>query len=403
MNLVANTSFFNEMSSGTFMAGIGAAYGLSGNGIVLSTGDVTDYVNGPNLSGTQTTSFGTLASPAQELLLDPITGGLRDHSDVTQLDIEFDLQPGYDTLFFELVFGSEEFPEFQNTGLIDGFGIYLNGTNIANFNGSPVNVDHPDFAAIAGTELDGVLAPGGNPRLMFSAPLSDGQIDNVITFIIADSFDPAGGFIDNTVDSTVFISSLGGTLPGMPPTPLPPPTMAEIVPATMTGGDGDDTLYGGDGDDTLYGEAGNDTLYGGSGQDLLYGGDGNDILYGSDNFDELYGGNGDDILDGGDGKDQLYGGSGHDIFIARPGDGSDGFITTSAIHDFEDGVDKIRLDGGLNFSNLSIAQGTKGSFYAGGYIHYYDYTGHTLLRAGNEYLFMMLDTHHSDISAEDFN
>ena len=69
---------------------------------------------------------------------------------------------------------------------------------------------------------------------------------------------------------------------------------------------------------------------------------------------DFIGGNGDDILDGGDGKDQLYGGSGHDIFIARPGDGSDGFITTSAIHDFEDGVDKIRLDGGLNFSNLSI-------------------------------------------------
>ena len=172
---------------------------------------------------------------------------------------------------------------------------------------------------------------------------------------------------------------------------------------TLYAGPGNDILYGLGGRDLLYGEAGNDIIDGGSGQDKLYGGDDNDTLYGSDSFDELYGGNGDDILDGGDVKGQLYGGSGHDIFIARPGDGSDGFITTSAIHDFEDGVDKIRLDGGLNFSNLSITQGTQGSFYAGGYIHYYDYTGHTLLRAGNEYLFVILDTHHSDISAEDFN
>ena len=172
---------------------------------------------------------------------------------------------------------------------------------------------------------------------------------------------------------------------------------------TLYGGDGDDTLYGGDGDDTLYGEAGNDTLYGGSGQDLLYGGDGNDILYGSDNFDELYGGSGDDILDAGDGKDQLYGGSGSDIFITRKGDGSDGFTRTSVIHDFEDGIDKIHLDDDLTFSDLSITQGTQGSFSVAGYTFYYDNRDHTLLRAGSEYLFMILDTDHSTISAEDFN
>ena len=182
-------------------------------------------------------------------------------------------------------------------------------------------------------------------------------------------------------------------------------TDQNIDPADITSniGEGDDTLYGGDGDDTLYGEAGNDTLYGGSGQDLLYGGDGNDILYGSDNFDELYGGSGDDILDAGEGKDQLYGGSGSDIFITRKGDGSDGFTRTSVIHDFEDGIDKIHLDDDLTFSDLSITQGTQGSFSAGGYTFYYDYRNHALLRAGSEYLFMILDTDHSNISAEDFN
>ncbi|MGY8809350.1 MAG: hypothetical protein ACKVLG_05345, partial [Fidelibacterota bacterium] len=86
----------------------------------------------------------------------------------------------------------------------------------------------------------------------------------------------------------------------------------------------------------------------------------------------------------------------------RPGDGSDGFITTSTIHDFEDGVDKIRLEGDLSFSNVSIAQGTQGSFSAGGYTFYYDYRSHTLVSANNEYLFTITDTNHSTISSADF-
>ena len=172
---------------------------------------------------------------------------------------------------------------------------------------------------------------------------------------------------------------------------------------TLSGGAGNDIIYGLGGRDILYGQAGNDIIDGGSGQDMIYGGAGNDILYGSDGSDELYGENGDDILDGGDGKDQLYGGSGHDIFVTRRGDGSSGFITTSAIYDFEDGIDKIRLDDDLSFSGLSVAQGTQGSFSAGGYITHYDYTNHTLLRAGSEYLFVILNTDPSNISAEDFD
>ena len=172
---------------------------------------------------------------------------------------------------------------------------------------------------------------------------------------------------------------------------------------TLYAGSGDDAVWGLDGDDVLYGEAGDDIIDGGRGGDKLYGGDDNDVLYGSDNFDELYGEDGDDILDGGDGKDRLYGGNGNDIFIGRSGDGSDGFIGANVLYDFEDGVDKIRLEGGLNFSNLSITQGTQGSFSVGGYTFYYDYRNHTLVKGiGSEYLFTIIDTQHSTISSEDF-
>ena len=171
---------------------------------------------------------------------------------------------------------------------------------------------------------------------------------------------------------------------------------------TLYAGSGDDVLYGLAGEDVLYGEAGNDIIDGGAQGDKLYGGDGNDILYGSDNFDELYGEDGDDIIDGGDGKDRLYGGNGNDIFIGRPGDGSDGFLTTNVLYDFEDGVDKIRLEGGLNFSNLSITQGTKGSVTVAGYTFHYDFRNHTLVKAGSEYLFTITDTQHNTLTSEDF-
>ena len=172
---------------------------------------------------------------------------------------------------------------------------------------------------------------------------------------------------------------------------------------TIYAGLGDDFIYALGGADLIYGEGGNDTIAGGFGGDKIYGGNGNDILSGSNNFDELYGGNGDDILDGGDGKDRLYGGNGNDVFVARPGDGSDGFLTTNVLYDFEDGVDKIRLDGGLNFSNLSITQGTAGSYIVAGRRFYYDYTNHTLIKAGSEYMFTVADTQHSAMSADDFN
>ena len=171
---------------------------------------------------------------------------------------------------------------------------------------------------------------------------------------------------------------------------------------TLYAGSGDDVLYGLEGEDVLYGEAGNDIIDGGAQGDKLYGGDGNDILYGSDNFDELYGEDGDDIIDGGDGKDRLYGGNGNDIFIGRPGDGSGGFLTTNVLLDFEDGVDKIRLEGGLNFSNLSITQGTQGSVTVAGYTIHYDFRNHTLVKAGSEYLFTIIDTQHNTLTSEDF-
>lgn len=213
-----------ETSSGTYTNASGT-YGIGG-GIVLSTGAVEErsyfdsgagatvtlpgYGDGPNTLDDNTTVFFTLApvqvgipaTPAQESLLDPITTvgtDTFDHFDVTELLVHFDMQQGFDQVRFNVVFGSEEYPEYVSDGYFDGFGMFLNGTNVAFVRALPVNITHPDMDEIVGTELDGVLAPGGSPLLTFGGPVN--ATGNTLRFIIGDRDDPI-------LDSTVYVSGL---------------------------------------------------------------------------------------------------------------------------------------------------------------------------------------------------
>ena len=162
----------------------------------MSTGDVADYSDGVSNSSSNTTEFNVAATTAQELLLDPITGGAFNHNDVTQIDIIFDVDNATDKIFFNVVFGSEE------------------------FDGDPININHPQMTFLAGTELDGVLDPAGAGSVMeFSTDILAGSTDNKLTFILADSGDSA-------LDSTVYISGLGNVAP-------PPSTGTVPTPGTL--------------------------------------------------------------------------------------------------------------------------------------------------------------------------
>lgn len=189
---------YNSVSTGTFTNGSGT-YGI-GDGIVLSTGDVANYGDSLNSSGNFSTSYGVAASPDRKELLDSITGPY-EHFDISQLDFTFDLLPGYDTVQFDLVFGSEEFPEYAHTMFNDGFGIYLNGENVAFVSDLPINISHPAVQFVAGTELDGVLAPDGNPVVTFTSYIGANAGTNTFSIIIADTSDAA-------LDTTVFLSTL---------------------------------------------------------------------------------------------------------------------------------------------------------------------------------------------------
>jgi len=217
-----------ETSSGTFTNSSGT-YGI-GPGIVLTTGAVEErsytdveinvtetlsgYGDGPNRVPDNSTAYldpitfaEQSATAEQEALLQPISSF--PHFDVTELIVNFDVQAGYDRVAFNVAYGTDEYVEFKNSDFIDIFAVFLNGTNIAFINGNKFNVDHPDFAAVTGTELDGLLAPGGNPLLTLSGGVNPGA--NSLRFIIADTG-------DSILDSTVYLSGLTGVAV----VPLPP-------------------------------------------------------------------------------------------------------------------------------------------------------------------------------------
>lgn len=215
-------------SWGTY-TNVSGTYGI-GSGIIISTGKASDYGDGPNSVPDNSTNFGTPATISQSGLLAPI-GGAGTYHDVTEIDVNFNLDATHDTVFFNVVFGSEEFPDFVGFDFIDGFGLLVNGTNIAFVGGLPVNINNPAFTPIAGTELNGVLAPGGLPAVTFSKTVGFGATNNTLQFVIADKSD--GNF-----DSTAYFAGLGGVAPssgGTTPSSVPEPASLALLSTLVIG------------------------------------------------------------------------------------------------------------------------------------------------------------------------
>lgn len=205
-----------SQSWGTY-TNVSGTYGI-GPGVIISTGQVKDYADGPDLDPTDAgTDFHSPATAAQTAILTPI-GGVGSYHDVTQLDVSFSLDATHDSIIFNVVFGSNEYPDFVGFDFIDCFGLLVNGTNIAFVGGLPVDIDNPDFqlpvfpgpwAPYPGTKLNGVLAPGVVPLLTFTRQLSRGA-SGVLTLIIADK-------ADGLYDTTAYFNGLAGAVLGILP------------------------------------------------------------------------------------------------------------------------------------------------------------------------------------------
>ncbi len=199
--------------------GNAAAFGLFSDdpfalkdGIVLSTGNVTNVV-GPNNAPGKGTIFGT-------------PGDTEGSFDLAQLDISFDADASVDKLFFEYVFGSEEFLEYAGTGYNDSFELLLNGVNLAKLTdgktvtinnlvpnpNSPYHADYIDNpVGSATTQLDGYTK-----TLAFEGLLNK-NAKNTLTIKIKD-------VADSQLDSAVFIKgkSVGVVAP---PQDVPEPSL----------------------------------------------------------------------------------------------------------------------------------------------------------------------------------
>ncbi len=125
---IANVTFngssalLNCNNIGMFSTGSTATnLGIS-SGIILATGGVSGAV-GPNSSGSNSETS-TCTHYSNSALADIALGNLNDC-----MVLEFDFVPLSDSIKFNFVFASEEYPEFANSNYNDAFGFFLSGIN----------------------------------------------------------------------------------------------------------------------------------------------------------------------------------------------------------------------------------------------------------------------------------
>jgi hypothetical protein len=188
-------------ASGTFAAD---PFGL-GAGVILSTGLVGTVV-GPNNSPSAGSDLGAGGSVG----------------DTTTLTIGFTSDATVSNLFFNYVFGSEEFLEFIGSSFNDFFTLKLDGTNFAKLVcGSDVAINN--FVGACFNEL--VNNTGGlvtqldyyTNKLLFQAPLSAGAHTLELSI---------GDVGDGVLDSAVFVQGNVGT---ENPTPTPEPASLSLL------------------------------------------------------------------------------------------------------------------------------------------------------------------------------
>ena len=142
--------------------------GLS-KGVLLSTGNVLDAI-GPNLN----IATGVQGSGIQDKELDSIikkTGKQTNDAVV----LEFDFVPQSDSINFEYVFASEEYPEFNCSSFNDIFGFFLTGPN-------------PSGGAYQMHNL--AIVPGSNGTNVSINSINSGNVSKKNNPVTCDNIDP---------------------------------------------------------------------------------------------------------------------------------------------------------------------------------------------------------------------
>ncbi len=110
-------------------------------GVVMSSGNAATAV-GPNNSGSSSTIYSSTSA-------DPDLNAISAVSINDAAILQFDFVPTGDSLVFNYVFGSDEYPEFTNSTFNDAFGFFLSGPGIT----GPYQNNAINIAQIPGTSL----------------------------------------------------------------------------------------------------------------------------------------------------------------------------------------------------------------------------------------------------------
>ena len=270
--------------------------------------------------------------------------------DATTLSFDFTVtDPAATSVSFDLVFGSDEFPEWVDQ-FVDSAIVMVNGVNYALFNhdpNHPLSVVSANLAAGYFQDNAGNVLPieydGVSLVLKIVAPIIPGGASNHIKIGIADTG-------DHIYDSGIILANFtSGNIPGSGVVIVPP----------ITGTDNSDNVTGSSKDEYIDLKGGDDTCYAGAGDDIVVAGAGNDIVYGGSGADQMKGDAGNDSLDGGDNADTaVFSGASTDYSIAVLGGGFT--ITDSNSGPGSDGTDTVTGVEFAKFSNGLFAIGAGG-------------------------------------------
>lgn len=355
-----------------------------GSGILLTSGDGTP--NETNTQGWYSTSNGVAGDADLTATAQAAFAGAGQTYDASMIEFTINItDPSLQGISFDLMFGSDEFPEWASTSFVDVAAVYVNGTNYGLFNGEETqplsitsnNVDNGNMIDNADgsvpIEYDGISS-----KMTIYAPVVQGL--NTIKIGIADTG-------DSIYDSGLFIGGLkgvreigsGGVYVKTDSTDNDDHHMGNEAPEEYTCGDGNDTVFA---------AGGNDLIYGGQGADNLNGGNGDDNIFGGTGKDHLHGGEGDDVLAGGSGQDTAHytknvghtlnlnvttgqnTGEGVDLLVSienlTAGGGNDILIGNSAANTLIGGGGKDKLKGGGGNDTLIGGKGSDVYIYGSG-------------------------------------
>jgi len=197
---VTSASFQGDaVQSGIYSGALSTIAGIvpTDTGVILSTGNVTDFTNSSGTTDTNTVA-GLTSDPLGGINGDGQLNAVAGMATFDGAILNASFIPTGDMLTMQFVFTSEEYPEYVNGGVNDAFGVWINGSfvpatisvagniSIDSVNGGVnQNLYRGNTADQFNTEMDGFTYV-----LSFKAPVTAGQV-NTIKIGIADGGDAA--------------------------------------------------------------------------------------------------------------------------------------------------------------------------------------------------------------------